>query len=184
MAMLKEKSSFFERHNSSFGKPDHEGSSLELHNFSDASKVGYGLVSYLHITYPDGNVECSFVAGKSRNALLKTVTIPRLELQAAVLVVPMDKAIRMELELDIRVTFWTDSMIVLNYNKNETRRFHTYVSNRIAEIHELTMTDQWRHCPGVLNPANDASRALEMLRFLQNNRWLKGPAFLLQPEEE
>ena len=97
----------------------------------------------------------------------------------------MDKAIRMELELDIRrVTFWTDSMIVLNYIKNETRRFHTYVSNRIAEIHELTTTDQWRHCPGLLNPADDASRGLEMLSFLQNNRWLKGPAFLLQPEEE
>ena len=89
-----------------FGNPDHEGSSLALHNFSDASEAGYGSVSYLRITYPDGNVECSFVAGKSRNAPLKTVTIPRLELQAAVLAVRMDKAIRMELELDIRrVTF-------------------------------------------------------------------------------
>ena len=60
-----------------FGNPDHEGSSLELHNFSDASEAGYGSVSYLRITYPDGNVECSFVAGKSRNAPLKTVTIER-----------------------------------------------------------------------------------------------------------
>ena len=36
-----------------FTKPQHEGSSLELHNFSDASEVGYGSVSYLRITYPD-----------------------------------------------------------------------------------------------------------------------------------
>jgi hypothetical protein len=68
-----------------FTNPQHEGSSLELHNFSDASEMGYGSVSYLRITYPDGKIECSFVAGKSRNAPLRTVTIPRLELQAAVL---------------------------------------------------------------------------------------------------
>ena len=55
-----------------FGNPDHKGSSLELHNFSDASEAGYGSVSYLRITYPDGNVECSFVAGKSRNAPLNS----------------------------------------------------------------------------------------------------------------
>ena len=70
-----------------FSNPDHEASSLELHNFSDAMEAGYGSVSYLRITCPDRNVECSFVAGKSRNAPLKTVTIPRLELQVAVLVV-------------------------------------------------------------------------------------------------
>ena len=60
--------------------------------------MGYGSVSYLRITYPDGKIECSFVAGKSRNAPIRTVTIPRLELQAAVLAARMDNAIRMELE--------------------------------------------------------------------------------------
>ena len=78
-----------------FTKPQHEGSSLELHNFSDASEVGYGSVSYLRITYPDGKIECSFVAGKSGNAPIRTVTIPRLELQAAVLAARMDNAFRM-----------------------------------------------------------------------------------------
>ena len=107
-----------------FSKQEHEGSTLELHNFSDASEAGYGSVSYLRIAYPHGSIECSFVAGKSRNAPLKTVTIPRLELQAAVLAVQMDNAIRMELDIR-RVVFWTDSMIVLNYISNETRRFQT-----------------------------------------------------------
>jgi hypothetical protein len=35
-----------------------------------------------------------------------------------------------------------------------------------------------------LNPADDASRELEMPKFLQNERWLTEPAFLLQPEEK
>ena len=87
------------------------------------------------------------VAGKSRKAPIRTVTIQRLELQVAVLAAGMGNAIRMELKLDIslvrRVLFWTDSMISLNYINNETRRFQTYVSNLIAEIRELTTTDQW-----------------------------------------
>ncbi|XP_028416310.1 uncharacterized protein LOC114540230 [Dendronephthya gigantea] len=126
-----------------YTNPQHEESTLELHNFSDASEVGYGSVTYLRISYPDGKIECSFVAGKARNAPVRTVTIPRLELQAAVLAARMGKSIKRELELDIkRVFFWTDSMITLSYINNETRRFQTYVSNRIAEIHELTSPEQ------------------------------------------
>ena len=73
--------------------PQDEGSTLELHNFSDASEVGYGSVAYLRISYPDGKVECCFVIGKARNAPIRTVTIPRLELQAAVLAARMGKSI-------------------------------------------------------------------------------------------
>ncbi|XP_078495514.1 uncharacterized protein LOC144750757 [Ciona intestinalis] len=58
--------------------------SVELHNFADASKSAYGAVSYLRLTNRDGVVNCSFLMGKSRLAPLKTKTIPRLELTAAV----------------------------------------------------------------------------------------------------
>jgi hypothetical protein len=53
--------------------------------FLDASEVGYGSSSYLRVEYPDGRVHCTFVLGKARNAPVKFVGIPRLELQAAVL---------------------------------------------------------------------------------------------------
>ena len=41
----------------------------------------------------------------------------------------------------------------------------------------------WRHCPGELNPADDASRGLSARQLLTNERWLQGPAFLLNSEE-
>ena len=66
-----------------FSRRDHEGATLQLHHFCDASEVGYGTSSYLRITYPDGTVECAFVMGKLRNAPIKPVSIPRLELQGA-----------------------------------------------------------------------------------------------------
>ena len=59
----------------------------ELHHFSDASEKGYGVVSYLRFVDVNGNVQCSFVIGKSRVCPLKQTTIPRLELTAATVAV-------------------------------------------------------------------------------------------------
>ena len=56
----------------------------ELHHFSDASNKGYGQCSYLRLTDERGQIHCFFVIGKSRVTPLKPVTIPRLELTAAV----------------------------------------------------------------------------------------------------
>ena len=97
----------------------------------------------------------------------------------------MDSTIRKELDFKFeKVIFWTDSMIVLNYIRNESRRFQTYVVNRVTEIRELTDPYQWRHCAGAINPADDASRGLEMSDVLKNDRWLKGPYFLHEREDE
>ena len=60
-------------------------------HFSNASHQGYGAVTYLRITGHDGNVKCSFVMGKSRLAPIKPVTIPRLELSAAVIATRLEK---------------------------------------------------------------------------------------------
>jgi hypothetical protein len=74
----------------------------------------------------------SLVMGKARVAPLKTVTVPRLELTAATLAVKVDKQIREELDIPIdRVIFWTDSTIVLRYIANTSKRFQTFVANRL-----------------------------------------------------
>ena len=61
-------------------------------------------------------------------------------------------------------------MIVLNYIKNETRRFQTFVANRVTEIRELSQPEQWRHCPTKWNAADDVSRGMEMDEVLKNER--------------
>ena len=60
---------------------------LQLHHFCGASKEGYGAVSYLKMTYPDKMISCAFLLGKSRNAPIRAPTIPKMELQSAVLAV-------------------------------------------------------------------------------------------------
>ena len=107
----------------------------ELHHFSDASRQGYGAVSYLRQTDVNGRVHCSLVMAKSRLAPLKSVTIPRMELSAEVLATRLDRMIKQEVTMPIdSSTFWTDSTCVLRYIENRDKRFQTFVANRISAI--------------------------------------------------
>jgi hypothetical protein len=106
------------------------------------------------------------------------------ELQAAALSVKIYQTIKDELTYKVdQVTFWSDSQTTLQYIANETKRFHTYVANRVAEIREVTSPQQWGHCPGVLNPADDASRGLTPQSLSSQHRWWNGPEFLCKHEE-
>ncbi|XP_071491771.1 uncharacterized protein [Diadema antillarum] len=158
--------------------------SAQLHHFCDASEVGYAAVSYLRLTGKSGEVHCAFVLGKARLAPMKVVSIPRLELMAAVLAVTMDQCIKGELEIKIDETvFWTDSTAVLQYIRSESRRFKTFVANRVAQIHNASTPKQWRHVDTKSNPADDGSRGLRASELLSNQRWITGPDFLKKEEK-
>ncbi|XP_071481344.1 uncharacterized protein [Diadema antillarum] len=161
-----------------------EIASAQLHHFCDASELGYASVAYLRLTDITGKVHCSFLVGKSRLAPSKSVSIPRLELMAAVLAVTVDRFIKDELEIEVTdTTYWTDSTSVLQYIRNESRRFKTFVANRVAKIHNASTPSQWRHVDTASNPADDGSRGMTATEMVNNPRWLKGPNFLWQEEE-
>ena len=121
--------------------------------------------------------------GKARSAPIREWTNPRLELHAAVLAARLSKMILIDLDLQVdKVFFWSDSMTSLQYIKNRTRRFQTFVANRVAEIHETTSPEQWHHIPGAANPADDGSRGVSVHYFQAECRWWSGPKFLWQPE--
>ena len=103
-----------------------------MHHFSDASVKGYSQCSYLRLEEELKKIHCSLVMGKSRVVPLKLVTIPWLELTAAVCSVRVSKQIHCELEYEIDDDYyWTDSKVVLGYINNESRRFHVSVANRV-----------------------------------------------------
>ena len=159
----------------------------ELNHFSDASEGGYGAVSYARLISEDDKVHCALLMAKSRLAPLKAITIPRLELSAAVLATRLDRIIREEIEFGmptISSTFWTDSTCVLRYISNKEKRFQVFVANRITKILEQSQESQWRYVNTALNPADEASRGLSISSFLDDHRWTAGPEFLYQKESE
>ena len=146
---------------------------VQLHHFADASGSGIGVVSYARLTNHRGEVHCSFLQGKSKVPPLKAVTIPRLELTAAVLAVKVGKKLEEAMEMvPTSVSFWSDSTTVLGYIKNTKTRFHIFVANRMKIIHERSSPQQWKYVPGEMNPADEGSRGC------QTSRWLEGPQFL------
>ena len=74
---------------------------VELHIFSDGSRVGYSAVAYLRLVDQDDTIHCCFVLGKARVAPIREITIPRLELSAAVISVKLNKIIQEELDIEL-----------------------------------------------------------------------------------
>lgn len=59
-----------------------ESQNVQLHVFCDAFEVAYGAVAYFR-TVTNGRVSVGYIISKTRLAPIKTLTILRLELQAA-----------------------------------------------------------------------------------------------------
>ncbi len=163
---------------------------IQLHIFGDASELAYGPVVYLRCTFKDGHHEVSFVMSKSKLAPLKTITLPRLELNAAVTTIRLYRNIIHEIDLPIEKTyFWTDSTLTYQYITNTEHRFRVYTANRVTEILETSTATQWNLVPGVMNPADILTRGItdpcELMKPNKNGiSWFGADTFLSKDEEE
>nr|XP_042913145.1 uncharacterized protein LOC122273148 [Parasteatoda tepidariorum] len=160
-----------------------QSKTFEFHGFADSSESCYGAVVYCKSLNSAGDINVKLVASKSRVAPLKALSIPRLELCAAVLLSKLMKKILSALKLQTdKVYLWSDSMIVLAWIQKEPTSLKTFVKNRIALIQELTLKSQWNHVPSEMNPADLISRGLDPVKLLETNLWWKGPNFLYDNE--
>jgi hypothetical protein len=134
----------------------------------------------LRIITPAGDVACALLHSKARVAP-KIVSIPRLELTAAV--VSAEVSLKLKEDLNLKISseyFWTDSQVVLGYLRNESRKFHTFVANRVQSILDKTDSSRWFYIPTDQNPADLASRGATMAE-LKSSFWYHGPEFLNEP---
>ena len=107
-----------------------------------------------------------------------------MELVAAVVGVELTTFLKRELDLKLNDTiFWTDSTSVLQYIKSSSKRFKTFVANRIAATQAGSSPSQWRHVRTAHNPADTASRGISPSRLASCTSWLKGPDFLWKDED-
>ncbi|XP_054726309.1 uncharacterized protein LOC129236117 [Anastrepha obliqua] len=157
---------------------------IELHTFVDASESSYAAVCYLR--YSHGNsIDCMMIASKTRVAPLKLLSIPRLELKAALLGARLAKHIieSHSIHLDSSV-YWSDSRTVLAWLYADHRRYKQFVAFRVSEILELTDVSEWRWVPTAANVADEATKWNGDPDFSNDSRWFSGPSFLYLPCDE
>ncbi|CAG7727908.1 unnamed protein product, partial [Allacma fusca] len=133
---------------------------IELHGFADASEKAYAAVIYLRVQ-DTTRVQTRLVTCKTRVAPTKSLSIPKLELCAAVLLAQLVRHVQKALPVDIsHIRLWSDSTITLAWIQSDPNRWKTFVRNRIIAIHSQSNPEQWSHIPGVCNPADLPSRGI------------------------
>ncbi|XP_058827235.1 uncharacterized protein LOC131687200 [Topomyia yanbarensis] len=156
---------------------------VQLHTFVDASETSFAAVVYLR--FEENNyVECVLVGAKTRVAPLKYVSIPRLELQAAVIGARLATSIENALSIKIHQRyFWSDSRDVLCWLASDHRRYSQFVACRVSEILEITEPTDWNWIPTKDNVADEGTKWERPPNFSISSRWFSAPCFIKEPAE-
>lgn len=153
--------------------------SIELHGFSDASEVAYGACLYIRSVSSLGQISIQLLCAKTRVAPLKTVTIARLELCAALLLAQLSDKVKRALNLNIDKQFyWCDSNITLSWIKSSPHQWKIFIANRVSQIQSYTTPDDWFYVNTRENPADLLSRGLNPGSLVSEPLWWHGPTWL------
>lgn len=156
-----------------------DDSEIELHGYSDASLKAYGACIYLKVNNK-GTSKCFLLAAKSRIASLKQVSIPRLELCAAVLLCRLMETVSPHFNIQSNnIHAWSDSQIVLAWLQKEPHTWKTFVAQRVDLICKTIPNSQWHYVRSENNPADLISRGCSVNSLTKSPIWWHGPPDLL-----
>lgn len=153
---------------------------VTLVGFADASERGYAATIYLRVQLQSGHIETHLIISKTRLAPLKTISIPKLELCAALLLAQTKKSISDIIKQSVDSTYlFSDSSIVLSWLRLSPHTLKTFVANRVSQILEISVGEEWYHVSSNDNPADLPSRGLLPSDLIDNRLWWHGPEWLL-----
>ncbi|XP_072377915.1 uncharacterized protein [Diabrotica undecimpunctata] len=155
---------------------------LDIHCFCDASQDAYASCIYFRSIDASGNYQSHLICSKSKVAPLKRLTIPRLELCAALLGAQLTAQVVNASSPSVPIQYyWSDSQIVVCWIKKDANQLQQFVGNRVAKIQQLTNKDDWYYVNTKENPSDLASRGVLPEDLANRELWWKGPIFLRGP---
>ena len=141
-------------------KVDRENSEATLMTLVDGSRSASCALVYICWKLVTGEKWCILVAGKTRVAPIKRISIPRMELNGALAGVRLAEKVQEHLGIEIKQRFFfTDSSAVLGMLKGNLSTYQEFVSTRTSEIKSKTDTvTEWKWIPSEYNLADLGTR--------------------------
>jgi hypothetical protein len=152
---------------------------IQIHGLSDASEKAYGACIYIRSNNQEGKTTVQLLCAKSRVSPLKQVSLPRSEICGAVLLARLlKKTLDSTQWINVNITLWTDSTIVLAWISACHTRWKTFIANRVAKTPKIAPIQAWQHVPFQDNPADLISTGHEPRLLSHNKLWWQGPHWL------
>ena len=152
----------------------------ELRVFGDSPQEVFSAVTFLQAqvnTSSWSQTELAFVLGKACVAPMKVISVPKLELQTALLATRLKRDIcRALTEQDDNFHMWTGSTTVLQW-LDPMSKHPIFIANRVCEILAHTSVGEWNHVTSCDNQADAGTRGISA-EVLQSSSWVLGAEFL------
>lgn len=158
---------------------------VTLHGYADASETAYGAAIFIVSKYSDHRIHSNLLCAKARVAPVKRLTLPRLELCAAMILARSMAEMGRSMKVRVNeVRLRTDSTIVLGWIGIAPHLLKTFVANRVWEVQDLTRVQAWGHVRSEDNPADVISRGMSPETLKEHMLWWNGPNWLCKPQTE
>jgi hypothetical protein len=153
--------------------------------FGDRTREACCTLVYLRWEREDGTARCCLVTGKTQVAPKVKITIPRMELVAAVNSVRLARKAREALKIPLAGTrYFTDSSAVLGMLRTESGKFNEFVGARESEVKvNRNMEDEWQWLEGNCNPTDLGSRSRATPKdMVFESEYQVGKPWIVKPE--
>ncbi|XP_018377653.1 PREDICTED: uncharacterized protein LOC108770516 [Trachymyrmex cornetzi] len=142
---------------------NNKSTTFDIYEFGDASETAYGACLYAVSTDEQGISHSELICARAKVAPLKTISLPRLELEAALLLSQLYNIVKRACADRInKVILCSDSTVTLGWIKTLPHTLKTFVANRISKIFCSL------HVASEDNPADLLSRGVTMQRLIQD----------------
>lgn len=127
----------------------------------------------------------NLITSKTKVSPVQKITVPRLELCGAVLLVKLLTKVKSALRIDgISCHAWSDSMVVLAWLRKLPCHWKTFVANRVSQIQNVLGPSNWKYVPSAENPADVSSRGIMPSQLVSHPLWWHGPNWLRDVNED